>query len=73
MKSPTQLSSHRTVLTPTHRSPVTGNVMLRQFDDDAQRWSTIAQLTSEDYDDMGRPEFVTVTFEPGDLLNEEEA
>jgi hypothetical protein len=39
-------------------------------DDDFRRHLVI--LDPEIYDDLGRPEYITVTIEPGDRLNKEE-
>lgn len=40
-----------------------------QFDEDTGRPSTEVIIPRATYDDLGQPEQITVTIEPGDLLN----
>ena len=50
-----------------------GRVIYRHIDDDVyDPYAATLYLSGEDYLDMGRPDTITVTIEPGDRLNNED-
>lgn len=46
-----------------------GRVLFRQIDEDSLIDTTSVSITTGDWLDMGRPDTLTVTIEPGDRLN----
>jgi hypothetical protein len=71
-----RLSRHRIVLTlhamPPEPEAIAGDASL-YFGAEEEPWAhTSARLRLDDWVDMGRPTEITVTVEPGDLLNAEE-
>lgn len=61
---------HRSVLDRV--PPVDGTVRSMAFvtrDDDTHEATRIVEVTIEDWNDLGRPDQLTVTIEPGDALN----
>lgn len=70
-----QTNPHRLTRTVKvmHQRPIRdGNrVIYRHIDDDVYgQYAATVYLSSEDYLDMGCPDTLTVTIEPGDQLNE---
>ena len=58
-----------------HEQPIRdgGRVIYRHTDDDTyDPYAATLYLSGEDYLDMGRPDTITVTIEPGDRLNNED-
>ena len=57
-----------------HRIPIRdGNRVIFRHQDDAEYapQATTIYVNTDDYLDMGSPDVLTVTIEPGDLLNDE--
>ena len=57
------------VLGHVEGSPLEGYVYFSRQPDEAGDLPLDVHLPREDWDDMGRPEVVTVTVQPGDRLN----
>lgn len=53
-----------------HELDVGAHVKLVSRDDDTGGIHRAALMTRADWQDMGEPETITVTIEPGDLLND---
>ena len=74
-----QAQTGKALLTRTvkviHEQPIRdgGRVIYRHTDDDTyDPYAATLYLSGEDYLDMGRPDTITVTIEPGDRLNNED-
>lgn len=68
------LEKTRSVLDLADDQPFEGFATFQQPDDDADDpsvWSKQYQMPSQDWDDFGRPEVITITVKPGDTLNPE--
>lgn len=67
----TSLTKTRTVLEFVGIDEEEGPTFTQLPDEGEEFRSHIVSLDPEVYEDMGRPEVITVTIEPGDLLNPE--
>lgn len=49
--------------------PFEGFATFQQPDDEGDEWCTQLHIESELWESMGRPDNITITIKPGDLLN----
>jgi hypothetical protein len=61
------LTQTRKILSKMYHSE--GLVVFAQFDDDTSEIRCSTTLVEQDWEDMGRPEQITIAVEPGDKLN----
>jgi hypothetical protein len=64
------LEKMKSVLDLADEQPFEGFATFQQSDDDEEGvWTKQFQMPTADWDDMGRPEVITITVKPGDTLN----
>lgn len=66
------LRKHRVILTKLVEHPITGDVQFAQHIDDDEDYENLGTgvfLMNETWEDMGKPDTIAVTVEPGGKLN----